>query len=146
MAKIGSAPRTKFCSYKEGMFANDFDLDGRSEEFGALAIVAHHEAGHGVLSFALGHGCFLVQIHEEVIANKGLFAGVNYGNPSVADMVAAQWQSLLAGTSTDCRLIVEDGVVSAAGPAAERKYRLLTEMPLCIAERAFRKITRGFLL
>ena len=92
-----------------------------------------HEAGHAVLGYLLGQGCssITVSVHY-TIDQTGRPIGVAYGG--VVMMKTAHRQVTLdiqRGAFT--RTLLHCGISFAAGPAAERRFRLISEMPLRLA-------------
>jgi hypothetical protein len=125
-----SKQSTLFCGYATGMFAHEPIPEGFFEnpfaaafEFMAMAV---HEAGHTVLAYALGEGVSEISVTRTIAANlTGGFSGLS----STTKRQRLNANALAAKNNNHPRLI-SFAVSTAAGPAAERKYRLMVKLPL----------------
>ena len=55
-----------FCNYTTGMFGHEPRVESPLAHFLELQVVAHHEAGHAVVGYALGLGCTNVSLMSTV--------------------------------------------------------------------------------
>jgi hypothetical protein len=127
-------PVSLFCSYEEGMWPREALPDNRgflSLCWDNLQATAHHEAGHAVVSDALGHGCNRIELIEGRPESKTVeISGAAYPAIEAHRRVKREQMNLLEGRPFDLRMLIISGIVSAAGPAAERKFCLEEDTPL----------------
>ncbi len=101
------------CRYEHGMFSDAGHITGAT---------AYHEAGHGVVGYALGLGCLWIKVSPEYSGGGG-----SAQFPKRSAFRPQARRRLVAGvmTAADLRRLVTAGIVSAAGMAAERKLAFL---------------------
>jgi hypothetical protein len=114
------------CDYRTGMFANDAKRPSSMYElFVEVDRVCYHEAGHAVLTYALGEGLTLIELHETITATD---------SGSVGGLCAGRRNVHLGIKSRIRRRVLDDRVIAyavgfAAGPASERKYNITVHQP-----------------
>jgi len=94
-------------------------------------VLAHHEAGHAVMSYALGHG--LTELWIQVTRKpEGAWRtrGLSTRPHATTRKMPTPKQMLKPLSDHHQRLLIEDGVMTAAGVAAERKFCLLCDTPM----------------
>lgn len=123
--------RKTFCDYHEGMFACESwskvgaivpDHDVASEA------VSFHESGHAVMQYALGLGCAGISVISSRIfrgeRDLTFRSGMCAADEATDRRIRAQIE--LGQVNFD---VLAHGIATAAGPAAERKYYLLHDLP-----------------
>jgi hypothetical protein len=125
------------CDYFQGMFAYEPRVDhargfvgnavDQNMEMGATQ---YHEAGHAVLMYALGLGCTGVHLMEKTLRLPDGSLGVTYSGCVNGWKTRVSRVHRLINRGSLTAEVIADGVASAAGPAAERKYRLLAGVSL----------------
>ena len=116
--------RETFCTYEEGMFADELStladttevLAAYHSERGALM---HHEAAHAVFNYAVGFGASSISLRRTV--DESGCAGKVELRRTPRLMVFKRGYS---------RLMLANGVAVVAGPAAERKFCILAGAPI----------------
>ncbi len=120
------------CNYADGVFAAE--PSGQLTTLTMEGIVAVHEAGHAVVGFALGLPCDRITLVKTT--RRGADGGIEAMLSGLMQRGAEYRQrfnrSLRRGILDDG--LYAHGVSSAAGPAAERKYRILAGLPLDMRE------------
>ncbi len=116
-----------FCPYFEGMFSNEDRMDDKRLEYWSdQRATAYHEAGHAVASYAQGLGCGRIELSTirpapGMIAHKGEFFSPVYHHRRVNRQTKrGEFDSS----------VLAAGVVFAAGPAAERKFCMIEDLPV----------------
>src|SRR5437016_4402532 len=93
------------CSYEEGMFAHeDLASDAMLRDFQIVSVLdaaAHHEAGHAVVSYALGHGCSRIELRELRQGDSVSHGGVAFGCKAMNSKVNAQGRRFNSAASSD---------------------------------------------
>jgi hypothetical protein len=123
------------CSYEVGMFANEArperdPLDPAYELLCGLDIEAEqlaaaiHEAGHAVVGITRGLGLESVSITAHCLEDGRIaFGGMSVISPK-------EYHRLVAGIERgDLAACLKSGVMTCAGPAAERRYRVDQGLP-----------------
>jgi len=122
-----------YCSYDEGMFSvQKRALPSLFDVYSEFQTACFHEAGHAVVGYLLGQGCSSLSVRVEYsIDSEGRPHGLAYGGMARMSRAAMRWvnQDLRVGQLTSA--LVNYGVSVAAGPAAERKFRIEAGLPLC---------------
>ncbi len=127
------------CDYFEGMFAYEPKVEHAHEPVGdAVAHIVemeatqYHEAGHAVLMYALGLGCAGVHLTKKMLRLPDGSMGVTYSGcvNGRKTLVSRVYRLIDRGFLT--AEVIAEGVAFAAGPAAERKYRLSADASLCM--------------
>ena len=118
-----------FCSYLDGMFAHEPLGEGIGAWWSETMATRYHEAGHAVVGYALGMGCTSIEIKESYDIYDGKLGvavgGRVQGAPSIGKRLKKQIEK-----GAWCRATLIHGVNTCAGPAAERKYRILNDQPM----------------
>ena len=89
---------------------------------------AVHEAGHAVVSYALGFGCSRISLSTNVW-KVGEYFGVGYDGFFLPNMAKTARVRRRAANGAFSRDVVAWGVITAAGAAAERAIRLHNKLP-----------------
>jgi len=121
------------CDYDTGMFALEPHDEPVAHDMLAHLIeqqkAAYHEAAHAALSHALGHGLSSISLMTTIIEQDGRKTigyhgktGAKWGTGRVTISYHSPRQFL--------PVALVSGIVTAAGPAAERKYCLLNHLPV----------------
>lgn len=120
------------CTYDDGMFAaEERDRNSVLDIFFEYQATCYHEAGHAVASHLLGQGCSSVSISVSYISGlereptKVAFGGRASESRDANRRVNAD---LRKGRFTPT--LSRYGIAVAAGPAAERRYRIERYLPL----------------
>jgi hypothetical protein len=121
-----------YCKFFEGMFSNEPHLESENGKIGELflepAATGMHEAGHAVVGYALGWGCSFVSINLEYAESENCGLGVAYGGMAKhAKQDRRAMPQIRRGYGP---AMLTNGILTCAGPAAERKYRFLNGLPL----------------
>ncbi len=121
-----------FCSYDKGMFsAEEWAQTSGLETAFEFEAACFHEAGHAVIGYLLGQGCSSVSVAVSYVYDfAGRPTGVGYGGMARESraFIRKVNKDLAVGRFTG--VLARYGISVAAGPAAERKFRIETEMPL----------------
>ena len=115
----------RFCSYAEGMLANE---RRRSKAFFTddwWLQVGIHEAGHAVCGRALGSGLSHIEMHRSDDDKNVAIHGATVMSSRHCEAV---WRALRGGTRFN--LLRNEATVFAAGVAAERRHSLYVGEPL----------------
>jgi len=117
------------CDYTAGMFADEPAAPLTTPVM--ADVVAFHEAGHAVVGFALGLPCDRIRLVKTT--RRGADGGMEAQLSGCTRRGGEEYrQRLRRGLDQGILDDVATGhaVASAAGPAAERKYRILTGLAL----------------
>ncbi|MEJ0093144.1 MAG: hypothetical protein WDN46_06860 [Methylocella sp.] len=139
-SSLALRPQTSLhCSYHDGMFSHEPRWESRGgKSDGFLRALEHsyeieatcfHEAGHAVIDYALGMGCASVSIEANYAIQADGKLGVRYGGLAMPSARMAQKSGRQIKRNVWNEAILIFGVVNCAGPAAERKFRFLHDMP-----------------
>jgi hypothetical protein len=116
------------CDYFEGTFAYEPRVEHGHEfvddHIVVMEATQYHEAGHAVLMYALGLGCTGVSLTQETKHLPDESMGVTYGGCANGRKTWVSHVGRLVNRGSLTAEVIAQGVASAAGPAAERKYRL----------------------
>ncbi len=121
------------CDYAAGMFScvsgprptRSLDMVTYLTE---TELVEIHEAGHAVADFALGRGCEGISLEERRLIKDGGMTVAYTGIVHPKKAKRGAHRNFERGVLDET--IIAFGVTVAAGPAAERKYRLREGLPL----------------
>jgi hypothetical protein len=116
------------CDYKTGMFSNEPRLEHIFAIAHELERAAYHEAGHAVLGYALGDGLTGIGLYADVIEVDGERRMGVGGICRECRNIKNVSNSRIRRRRLDDRVIAY-AISIAAGPAAERKFNILTQEP-----------------
>jgi hypothetical protein len=122
------------CSYDDGMFSLEpIGPPSIIDSYFEFQSACFHEAGHAVIGYLLGQGCSSITVSVHYIHDEtGKISGVGYGG-IVMSKTAHRQVTLDIRNGRFTRTLMHCGISFAAGPAAERRFRLTSEMPLRLA-------------
>jgi hypothetical protein len=116
-----------FCKYNAGMCTDERFPEQlvHADLVHERRAVAHHEAGHAVLDYALGLDIERVSVGTTTYADRSrVFYGASQTKKSSVARIGRRFKA--DGFHSD---LLSYGIVAVAGPAAERKYRLRHKLP-----------------
>ena len=108
----------RFCDYETGMGG---DSDAMLDEGARRETTAYHEAGHAVVSYALGFGCAEIRLTTETRVHDGRSQYRHEGGhkPNQKAVWRIDRRHSRRRFNTDLLAI---GILTAAGPAADRSF------------------------
>jgi hypothetical protein len=113
-----SAPVKCFCDYKAGMCG---DSDARLDPLPRREMIAYHEAGHAVISYALGFGCSEICLTTETKYEGGKWQTRDHAHHKPNQKAVHKIDRRRSRRRFNTRLLAL-GVMTAAGPAAQRSF------------------------
>lgn len=111
------------CSYFDGMFSNEpLKYDGPFAGPAQLRYACIHEAGHAVVGYAFGYGIRSIGVRADYgVDERGL---PTVGYPGLVEYEKGRYGRFSNVVEARYRYAhFREGVVTAAGPAAERRAR-----------------------
>lgn len=112
-------PALPYVPYLRGMFQHAEDT---ACFFTHERITAHHEAGHAVAAYVVGIPLESITVTSEDVENGSFVNGL-------VQPATLTW-GRAARRPTWRR--IRDGIMICAGPAAERRFRLSENLPMCL--------------
>jgi len=133
--------RDPLCSYFDGMFAREElspGLLGDLEAARFLEAAAYHEAGHAVLSYVFRRGLTKITLTWERRENgkhwEHIYSGKTYLSKAAIATINRKIHRFVRNGQYAAKasffLVYPDLIISAAGPAAERKFCLAIGCPI----------------
>ena len=126
----------EYCSYAEGMFSADkAPPPSMADMLYERLAACTHEAGHAVAGHLLGQGCSYIKISVRYrrdldgVADGFAYTGCAQSSRSIGRRLN---KDLKIGDFSPALAV--DGIVTSAGPAAERRFRLDTGLPLRLVD------------
>lgn len=120
-----------YCSYEEGMFSNQksgppspLDLSFEVES------ACFHEAGHAAVSYMLGHGCSSLSVSFHPQEDERGSAQVAIGGRYLGAKAALSRVGAALKKGVFAPELTAHSIVTAAGPASERLFRMNAGLPL----------------
>lgn len=107
-----------FCDYETGMGG---DLDAGLNEDARRDLTAHHEAGHAVVSYAVGFGCAEIMLTTEIRFLDGRLQCRHEGGHKPNQKAVWRIDRRRSRRRFNSDLLAL-GIATAAGPAAQRSF------------------------